>query len=319
MNHQNLSPYLPLPLTPSLHHLHQTLNSLSLSHLAISPLPISALPMSSSTKASSYLSISLLASPWFEPSCLPLPALHLPPTPLPRPLVTPLAAPTTLTPPSPVISVYSQSVIRPDLVPLQRKTSSRDSTRVTIAIKSKKPNLLARFSSVFRKSRDQENVSVSASSVKRMSASAKDVIRKYLKKVKPLYEKLSQKHQQQHQQQQRQRMATLATAVSLPLKTERSAGKDRETFVISDTRNDNIPQSFSGNLSLRYPRRRSCISSCPSSMRSSPNHSGVLCRNAVIGGMSYSDSSSMDELQNAIQGAIAHCKKSMTQNRTLVS
>ncbi|XP_043690896.1 probable membrane-associated kinase regulator 1 [Telopea speciosissima] len=186
-------------------------------------------------------------------------------------------------------------------------------------IKKPKYFSLARFSSVFRKNRDQENVSVSASSVKRMSSSAKDVIRKYLKKVKPLYEKLSQK-----QQQQTEKMATIATAVSLPTKTERSAGKEGETVVVSNTRKDNngvctIPHSFSGNLSLRYPRRRSCISSCPSSRRSSPSHSGVLCQSAVIGGMYSSDSSSMEELQNAIQGAITHCKNSMAQNKTLVS
>ncbi|KAJ9693085.1 hypothetical protein PVL29_011997 [Vitis rotundifolia] len=37
--------------------------------------------------------------------------------------------------------------------------------------------------------------SMSGSSVKRMSSSAGEVIRKYLKKVKPLYEKPSQKKQ----------------------------------------------------------------------------------------------------------------------------
>ncbi|KAJ4968354.1 hypothetical protein NE237_015055 [Protea cynaroides] len=177
-------------------------------------------------------------------------------------------------------------------------------------IKKPKYFSLARFSSVFRKNRDQDNSPVPvtvpaptpASSVKRMSASAKDVIRKYLKKVKPLYEKLSQ----------RQRMTTMAT--------EGSVGKERETAAVSNTRKD--PHSFSGNLSLRYPRRKSFISSCPSSMPSSPNHSGVLCPSAVIkgseiGGTNYPDSSSMEELQNAIQGAIAHCKNSMAQNRRL--
>ncbi|XP_042505388.1 probable membrane-associated kinase regulator 1 [Macadamia integrifolia] len=183
----------------------------------------------------------------------------------------------------------------------------------------KKPNKyfsLARFSSVFRKNRDQENVTVTVpvppTSGKRMSSSATDVIRKYLKKVKPLYEKLSQK----------QKMTAIVT--------EESVIKNRVTSPVSNSMKKNtgvnhvISHSFSGNLSLRYPRRRSYISSCPSSMRSSPSHSGVLCRRSVIsgndlGGMNYSDSSSMEELQSAIQGAIAHCKNSMAQNRTLVS
>ena len=61
------------------------------------------------------------------------------------------------------------------------------------------------------------------------------------------------------------------------------------------------------------------------------SHSGVLCRNGVMnlgssitvgggGGMYYAaDTSSMEELQSAIQGAIAHCKNSMMQNKTMIS
>ncbi|KAJ9680389.1 hypothetical protein PVL29_019653 [Vitis rotundifolia] len=52
------------------------------------------------------------------------------------------------------------------------------------------------LSSVFRKdSKGRESDSMSGSSVKRMSLSAGEVMRKYLKKVKPLYEKPSQKKQ----------------------------------------------------------------------------------------------------------------------------
>ncbi|XP_076932561.1 putative membrane-associated kinase regulator 1 [Bidens hawaiensis] len=122
---------------------------------------------------------------------------------------------------------------------------------------------------------------ISGSSAKRMSTTAKEMFRKYLKKARPLYEKLSNK-----------------TLQSPPA-----------------TKTDVISHSFSGNL--LYPRRRSCVSSCPSSMRSSPSHSGILCRNSVVrgGGMYSSNSSSMEELQSAIQGAIAHCKNSMTQNK----
>ncbi|PIA44837.1 hypothetical protein AQUCO_01700435v1 [Aquilegia coerulea] len=173
---------------------------------------------------------------------------------------------------------------------------------------------LARFSSVFKKenkNRDQEN-GVSGSSVKR----AKEVIRKYVKKVKPLYEKLSQK-----QQQQQNSMSDL-----LSIKPEKSVKVKRDLPSTSTSKKDNnngiFSNSFSGNL--RYPRRKSSVLSCPSSMRSSPNHSGVLCRTTVIAGgngvtnvprsVSSSGTSSMEELQNAIQGAIAHCKNSQNKN-----
>ncbi|XP_018454961.2 probable membrane-associated kinase regulator 1 [Raphanus sativus] len=155
---------------------------------------------------------------------------------------------------------------------------------------------LSRLSSVFKK--DPKTVSSASppppsSSVKRMSSTAKEVIRKYMKKVKPLYDKLSQKQ------------STTATA----LKTE-SSHKDLKT-----------ESSFSGNL-MKYTKRGRCAASCPSSMRSSPSHSGVLTRGGFpsCGSSSSSNSvsSSMEELQSAIQGAIAHCKNSMLQ-KSLVS
>ncbi|XP_071691461.1 probable membrane-associated kinase regulator 1 [Rutidosis leptorrhynchoides] len=191
----------------------------------------------------------------------------------------------------------------------------------------KKPNKyfsLSRFSSVFRKDNKTENRTssstttttttmkidpdvVTGSSVKRMSATAKEVIRKYLKKAKPLYEKLSHK---QGPAFHIQKAGPITKIIRSPLNSGDETTK-------TNKENDMISHSFSGNL--RYPRRRSCVSSCPSSMRSSPSHSGVLCRNNIVksgsGGAIYSStSSSMDELQSAIQGAIAHCKNSMTQN-----
>ncbi|KAH0856252.1 hypothetical protein HID58_084513 [Brassica napus] len=152
---------------------------------------------------------------------------------------------------------------------------------------------LSRLSSVFKK--DTKAVSAAApSSVKRMSSTAKEVIRKYMKKVKPLYDKLSQK--------QSITVAAFKTESSV-LKTE---------------------SSFSGNL-MKYTKRGRYAASCPSSMRSSPSHSGVLTRGGFPGqrgGSSCSSnnsvSSSMEELQSAIQGAIAHCKNSMLQ-KSLVS
>ncbi|CAK9142530.1 unnamed protein product [Ilex paraguariensis] len=191
-------------------------------------------------------------------------------------------------------------------------------------IKKTKYFSLSRFS-VFRKEsknrQDPENLS--ASSVKRMSSTAKEVIRKYMKKVKPLYEKLSQKQQQ--------KMATTrivsSEKVSLCMKPDGSVKEKDQSVQIQNAKkgnNSTFSHSFSGNL--RYPRRRGYVSSCPSSMRSSPSHSGILCSTGVtgastsrVGGMCSSDASSMEELQSAIQGAIAHCKNSMLQNKSMVS
>ncbi|XP_015086094.1 probable membrane-associated kinase regulator 1 [Solanum pennellii] len=174
---------------------------------------------------------------------------------------------------------------------------------------------LARFSSVFRKESNKSNrndseaisgtLPAQTSSVRRMSTSAREVIRKYLKKVKPLYEKLSQKPSEK----------IIVSTIC----------KKRCNMIKENTQNATISHSFSGNL--RYPRRRSYVSSCPSSMRSSPSHSGILSRsgyntpttttNKIMTGGNSSDSSTMEELQNAIQGAIAHCKNSMLQNHNV--
>ncbi|CAJ2650989.1 unnamed protein product [Trifolium pratense] len=194
----------------------------------------------------------------------------------------------------------------------------------------KKPNKyfsLSRFSSVFRKetvAKTREvaetvanstttttNTVTNNSSVKRMSVTAKEVIRKYFKKVKPLYEKLSQKQQQTVEDATNitnRTTLTTTTVMSLLQKTERSEKESKKENV------GMLSHSFSGNL--RYPRKRSCVSSCPSSMRSSPSHSGVLSQKGVLRSAVYGDrdASSMEELQSAIQGAITHCKNSLIPN-----
>ncbi|GFZ14128.1 membrane-associated kinase regulator [Actinidia rufa] len=173
---------------------------------------------------------------------------------------------------------------------------------------------LSRFSSVFRvkdpKPRPDPD---SGSSAKRVSSTAKDVIRKYLKKVKPLYEKISPK--------QRNTSSISSSSLSLISKSDRSA-IDRSDFSLQNGRRENsvsLSHSFSGNL--RFPRKRTVVSSCPSSMRSSPSRSGILSRSGFSGwgGGSYADRASMEELQSAIQGAIAHCKNSMVENKNMVS
>ncbi|XVF64026.1 hypothetical protein PTKIN_Ptkin09bG0134200 [Pterospermum kingtungense] len=73
--------------------------------------------------------------------------------------------------------------------------------------------------------------------------------------------------------------------------------------------------SFSGNLSLRNKKqelmrgRRGEYASAPASMRTSPTNSGLLV--ATTGFASSTSDSTMEELQAAIQAAIAHCKKSI--------
>lgn len=69
--------------------------------------------------------------------------------------------------------------------------------------------------------------------------------------------------------------------------------------------------SFSGNSDPRdggWRRRWRGQFSAPASMRTSPANSGLLV--APANAFSSSDESTMEELQNAIQAAIAHCKNS---------
>ncbi|KFK26186.1 hypothetical protein AALP_AA8G213800 [Arabis alpina] len=181
---------------------------------------------------------------------------------------------------------------------------------------------LSRFSSVFKKDpktiihSSSTSATAPPSSVKRMSSTAKEVIRKYMKKVKPLYDKLSQKQ----------------TSSSSTFKTESLSLKDSGNIPATTTAtstavsggSSGLSISFSGNL-MRYTKRGRGAASCPSSMRSSPSHSGVLTRGGIPAGTAgasssntNSMSSSMEELQCAIQGAIAHCKNSMLQ-KNLVS
>lgn len=171
---------------------------------------------------------------------------------------------------------------------------------------------------------------------KRVNTTAKQVIKKYVNKVKPLYEKFSsssQKNQSQNQKKKtfsfsirRERDMTLmgnCSAVESMKKLDEEELEDHGTGGGSSSSSIRgvfaQSHSFSGNL--RYPRRKRCVGSCPSSMRSSPTHSGLLRMNngSRPGGFpvdspSLASSSSMEELQNAIQGAIAHCKSTISQS-----
>ncbi|CAB4296943.1 unnamed protein product [Prunus armeniaca] len=74
------------------------------------------------------------------------------------------------------------------------------------------------------------------------------------------------------------------------------------------------PYSFSGNLSLRNKhelRGRRGELSAPASMRTSPTNSGLLVATSATNLPSSTIDSTMEELQAAIQAAIAHCKNSI--------
>ncbi|XP_027914160.1 probable membrane-associated kinase regulator 1 isoform X1 [Vigna unguiculata] len=204
--------------------------------------------------------------------------------------------------------------------------NSNSNNQPCSTIKKSHKFFFSRFSSVFRKennnlqakTRDLDTASAN-SSVKRISVTAREVIRKYFKKVKPLYEKLSQKQQRSGQLNATEGASavTMTSVFSLLSKTERSTKLSEGTKTGRKESVSALSHSFSGNL--RYPRRRSCVSSCPSSMRSSPNHSGVLSQRGAAAAMYCGDTSSMEELQSAIQGAIAHCKNSLIQSKTMIS
>ena len=66
------------------------------------------------------------------------------------------------------------------------------------------------------------------------------------------------------------------------------------------------------NNKERRGRRRGEYASAPASMWTSPTNSGHLVATPGTNFMSSSSNSSMEELQAAIQAAIAHCKNSIS-------
>ncbi|KAG6626594.1 BRI1 kinase inhibitor 1-like [Carya illinoinensis] len=78
------------------------------------------------------------------------------------------------------------------------------------------------------------------------------------------------------------------------------------------------PYSFSGNLRMKNKqelRGRRGEFSAPASMRTSPTNSGLLVATATL--PSSTSDSTMEELQAAIQAAIAHCKNSIAKEEKL--
>jgi hypothetical protein len=162
------------------------------------------------------------------------------------------------------------------------------------------------------------------------------VILNYL--VKPLYEKLSQIPKN------RSNVVNGIGGNTQPQQQQQQCFKKPFTFSIRKKRGDDdhaaaatsaaaaevvggkyAHSNSSGNL--WFPRQKRCAASCPSSMRSSPSHSGLLTfggagfpdvpvvavasGSLTVGPVSLSTASSMEELHSAIEGAIAHCKNTM--------
>lgn len=76
------------------------------------------------------------------------------------------------------------------------------------------------------------------------------------------------------------------------------------------------PYSFSGHSNRKEQdgwRRRKGQFSAPASTRTSPTNSGLLSATSMT--FSSSDNSTMEELQSAIQAAIAHCKNSIASKQ----
>ena len=125
---------------------------------------------------------------------------------------------------------------------------------------------------------------------------------------------LDHQHQQQQQQEKRKVKFDVSQFVKRylkmvkPLLTSKGGGGGRRESV----RFRRQTYSFSGTASPRDRRdiRGRCGEfSAPASMRASPTNSGVLL--ATAGVPSPSSDSTMEELQAAIQAAIAHCKNSI--------
>jgi BRI1 kinase inhibitor 1 len=81
------------------------------------------------------------------------------------------------------------------------------------------------------------------------------------------------------------------------------------------------PHSFSGHgpgaaremrERERWRRRRGQLSSAPASLRVSPANSGHLSVGGSVKVSTSSEESTMEELQSAIEAAIAHCKNSIS-------
>ncbi|CAI8606325.1 unnamed protein product [Vicia faba] len=109
---------------------------------------------------------------------------------------------------------------------------------------------------------------------------------------------------------------------TLPIRELFSEEEDDENFATKESKIKNMEPSkkVEGNLTPRNKQelmkswKLGQYSSAPASMRTSPSNSGVLFPTTPLTPVS---DSSMEELQNAIQAAIAHCKNSYSKDEIL--
>lgn len=127
----------------------------------------------------------------------------------------------------------------------------------------------------------------------------------------PKWRKEREDHDDQKTQKRKSRFELLKRYVRfvkpfLSLRSQRQGSSDE--FLRQQ------PYSYSGNLRVRKKkslmRGRRGEFSAPVSMRTSPANSGLLVASGAATPTTKSDST-MEELQAAIQAAIAHCKKSI--------
>ncbi|GLJ13238.1 hypothetical protein SUGI_0208490 [Cryptomeria japonica] len=160
-----------------------------------------------------------------------------------------------------------------------------------------------------------------------------DVFHKYIKMIKPLYEKISNKCDQRifsgHL-----RVDKNVSASEVEKRIEAgSESRGKKKYSLRSSHHvcfTEDPRKVKKNFGFGSPRGTSPSHGCmvtgrsyPSSMVSSPSHSGVLIgrsypssmvssptHSGVLNGLNSSTISSMEELQSAVQAAIAHCKNS---------
>eukprot|EP00249_Psilotum_nudum_P009975 c22260_g1_i2 orf=845-2356(+) len=134
----------------------------------------------------------------------------------------------------------------------------------------------------------------------RTSWHSKERWRRYVKMLRPLYVKISQKHDENGSFGQL-RMDNCGRALTM----------DGHVASVHSPLERKASQAYSLSLhsDSTYSSRYLTVASCPVSMRSSPNHSGVL---AVL---DKGTSSTTQEFHSAIQSAIAHCKQSQVGNQ----
>lgn len=91
-------------------------------------------------------------------------------------------------------------------------------------------------------------------------------------------------------------------------KTDRSSELRRRSHTFTSSRGGG-----SGNTPSSSKRHKGRLSSAPASLRGSPANSGHLSVAESVKTPTSSELNTMEELQSAVQAAIAHCKNSLTK------